>query len=453
LSENNNIDIDLKHVFVPNFNPLANPHINRPLIITNGKGIKVQDENGDWWTDPHSSYMSVNIGYGRNEMAKIASEELLKLNLYPPQSIGLPTINLANKLIEIAPGNLSKVFFTSSGSEANETAIKLTKSYFHRTGETKRFKIVSRKGSYHGATSGLSALGFENPDPDQIIFPQYPTNIYVPLPIPSNCEFGATSPDECTEKCIDATKKIILSNNPDSIASFIADLIPTRPGAAIPGDGYWQQIREICNEFGIILIIDEIVTGFGRTGKMFGLEHWNISPDILTLAKGITSSYSPLAATLISEKIANQFNPPNKFFKHVFTSSGNPVGSALGLKNIEIIERENLIENSRILGNYFRIELESLKIDHKLIKHVRGLGMLLALEFFSPEEIAKHTSKPDQIEKVFNKYLYENKLLLKLANNILGIGPALSITKKEIDEIVNTIEICISKTENELAIH
>ena len=156
-----NQDIDLKHVFVPNFNPIANPHINRPLIVTNGKGIKIQDENGDWWTDAHSSYMSVNIGYGRTEMAEVATKESLKLNLYPPQSIGLPTINLANKLVEISPGKMSKVFFTSSGSEANETAIKLTKSYFDRTGETNRVKIVSRRGSYHGATMSLSPLGHE----------------------------------------------------------------------------------------------------------------------------------------------------------------------------------------------------------------------------------------------------------------------------------------------------
>ena len=447
-----NQDIDLKHVFVPDFNAIANPHINRPLIVTNGKGIKIQDENGDWWTDAHSSYMSVNIGYGRSEMAEVAAKESLKLNLFPPQSIGLPTINLANKLVEISPGKMSKVFFTSSGSEANETAIKLTKSYFHRTGETNRFKIVSRRGSYHGATMGLSPIGFENLEPDQTIFPQFPTNVYVPLPVPSNCEFGATSPDECTQKCIDATKETILSNNPETIAAFIADLIPTRPGAAIPGEGYWEQIREICDEFGIILIVDEIVTGFGRTGKMFALEHWNISPDILTLAKGITSSYSPLAATLISEKIANQFNPPNKFFKHVFTSSGNPVGSALALKNIEIIEKENLVENSRDLGNYFKNELVSLKLNHTLIKHVRGLGMLLALEFFSPQEIEKYSSKANQIETIFNKYLYESKLLLKLGNNILGIGPSLSITKNEIDEIVLKIKICVSKTENEIGI-
>ncbi|MFL2746356.1 MAG: aspartate aminotransferase family protein [Dehalococcoidia bacterium] len=447
-----NQDIDLKHVFVPNFNPIANPHINRPLIVKNGKGIKIQDENGDWWTDAHSSYMSVNIGYGRTEMAEVATKESLKLNLYPPQSIGLPTINLANKLVEISPGKMSKVFFTSSGSEANETAIKLTKSYFDRTGETNRVKIVSRRGSYHGATMGLSPLGHEILEPDQTIFPQFPTNVYVPLPIPSNCEFGATSPDECTQKCIEATKKTILSNNPDTIAAFIADLIPTRPGAAIPGEGYWEQIREICNEFGIILIVDEIVTAFGRTGKMFALEHWNISPDILTLAKGITSSYSPLAATLISEKIANQFNPPNKFFKHVFTSSGNPVGSALALKNIEIIEKENLVENSRDLGNYFKRELESLKLNHQLIKHVRGLGMLLALEFYSPQEIEKYSSKANQIETIFNKYLYENKLLLKLGNNILGIGPSLSITKNEIDEIVLKIKKCIYETEKELHI-
>ena len=230
-----NQDIDLKHVFVPNFNPIANPHINRPLIVTNGKGIKIQDENGDWWTDAHSSYMSVNIGYGRTEMAEVATKESLKLNLYPPQSIGLPTIDLANKLVKISPGQMSKVFFTSSGSEANETAIKLTKSYFHRTGETNRFKFVSRRGSYHGATMGLSPIGFEHLEPDQTIFPQFPTNVYVPLPVPSNCEFGATSPDECTQKCIDATKETILSNNPETIAAFIADLIPTRPGAAIPG--------------------------------------------------------------------------------------------------------------------------------------------------------------------------------------------------------------------------
>ncbi|MQG18869.1 MAG: aspartate aminotransferase family protein [SAR202 cluster bacterium] len=444
-------DIDLNHIFVPNFNPLANPHINRPLIVTKGMGIKVQDEKGTWWTDGHSSYMSVNIGYGRKEMAEVSKNESLKLNLYPPQSIGLPTINLANKLVEICPGNMAKVFFTSSGSEANETAIKLTKSYFNRTGEKDRFKIISRKGSYHGATTGLASLGFETIEPDQTIFPQYPTNIYVPLPVPSNCEFGATSPDECTQKCIDATKKIILDNDPDSIAAFIADLIPTKPGAAIPGPGYWEQIREICDDFGILLIIDEIVTGFGRTGKMFASEHWNISPDILTLAKGITSSYSPLAATLISEKIANQFNPPNKFFKHVFTSSGNPIGAALGLKNIEIIENENLIENSKVLGDYFKTQLESLQKHHSfLIKDVRGLGMLLALEFVSPKEIQNQYKKADQIETIFNKFLYTNKLLLKLANNILGIGPSLSIKKNEIDEIIEIIKVCLLQTEKEL---
>jgi len=420
-----------------------------PLIITGGEGIKVTDSDQKSWIDVNGGYNSVNVGYGRNEIAEAAYDQMLRLPYFPQGTTTIPTIQLAQKLADITPGNLSRSFPVSGGSEANETALKIARAYHRRRNENSRYKVISRKGSYHGTTGGVLWLGGNPATPRSDFEPEYPGMIYAPQPNSYRCELGGSTQSECAVLCAEAVEQLILQNDPATIAAFIAEPIATPLGCPVPGDEYWPMIREICNRYGVLLIADEVICGFGRTGKMFALEHWGVVPDIMTVAKGIISSYLPLAATVVSEDIATAFAGKDNYLRHVFTSSGHPVSAAAALKNIEIIEAENLVQNAATVGEYFKESLLYLKGKQPLIGDVRGLGLLLSVELVSDSATKKGFPKEFKIGDRLNEKFRENGLIFRVGSEILNLGPPLCITEPEVDEIIEALDRSLTELQRE----
>lgn len=423
-----------------------------PIIMVEGEGVRVTDSEGRSWIDVNGGYNSVNIGYGRQEIVDAAYEQMTKLSYFPQGTATAPTIQLAEKLAEIAPGDLTRVFPVSGGSEANETALKIARAYHKRRGDTGRYKIISRRGSYHGTTGGVMWLGGSPATPRDDFEPAYPGMLYAPQPLPYRCEMGGETPSECATRCVQAIIELIESSGPESVAAVIAEPIAIPFGAAVPGDEYWPLLREVCDHYGVLLIADEVICGFGRTGKMFAMEHWGVVPDIMTVAKGIISSYLPLAATIVRKEIADAFAGPDNTLKHVLTFSGHPVSAAAALKNIEIMENEGMVENAATVGAYFQEQLQGLMMDHPTIGDVRGIGMIHAIELVSNKGTKARFPKEARVPERLNEKFKAQGLLFRVNSDILSMGPPLCITRSEVDEIVHGIDLSLWGLENDLGV-
>lgn len=446
-------DSALKHLWMPHKDWHQMSDSGEPMIIVSGEGIRLTDSEGKSWVDVNAGYNSVNVGYGRTEIAKAAYEQMLALS-FTAQGTTTPSATLlASKLSDITPGSLSRVFLVGGGSEANETALKIARAYHHRRGEPKRFRVISRKGSYHGATGGVMWLGSLDSVSREDFGPTYPGMLYAPQPNPYRCELGGQSPSECAVLCAKAIDKLIQSCGPDTVAAVIAEPVSQPQGAIVPGDEYWPMLREICDKYGVLLIADEVISGFGRTGKMFAVEHWNVVPDIMTFAKGIVSSYLPLGATVVKQEIAEYFAGQYNVLSHIFTSAGHPVTAAAALKNIEIIENENLVSNALTVGDYFKAQLQNLSQDHPIIGAVSGIGLLLGIELVGNRgektRLAPELGIPGKLNNIF----YKNGLLLRSRENNITIGPPLSITRQDVDDIIHTIDISFWELEGDLGIY
>lgn len=445
----------LKHLWMHNRDWVRLERENEPLIITNGKGVKVTDSDGKSWIDVNGGYYSVNVGYGRSEIADAAHEQMVKMAYFPWGTTTQPTVTLAKKLADITPGDLSRVFPVCGGSEANETALKLARAYHARNGQPARHKIISREGSYHGATLSLVGLGSssrEARDDFEPIEPIYPGWIYAPQPNSYRCERGGKTPAECAIRCAEAIEELILSEGPETVAAVIAEPVSNPSGAAVPGKEYWPMLRKICDKYGVLLIDDEVICAFGRTGKMFAIDHWDVVPDIMTVAKGIISSYLPLGAVIVSEKIANQFAGKDNYFRHGLTFGGHPVAAAAALKNIELLEKENLVENASTVGKYFKRRLQELMSSHQIIGDIRGIGLLLAIELVSDRSTKTGFSPDSLIAERLNEKFRRQGLIFHASGPILSIGPPLCITETEVDEIVRSLDLILSELETELGL-
>ena len=437
----------LRYLWMHNRDWVEMAEKGEPVVMVGGSGVKVVDSDGETWFDVNGGYNSVNVGYGRTEIADAAYEQMTRLPYFPNGTTTVPTINLARKLAEITPGDLSRTFPVSGGSEANETALKIARAYHKRMGDPGRYKVVSRKGSYHGTTGGVLFLGGVPSDFE----PAQPGMVCGPQPNPYRCPYGGRTPSECAVRCAEATEDLVKLHGPETVAALIAEPVANPMGAAVPGDEYWPMLRDICDRHGILLIADEVINGFGRTGKMFAIEHWGVVPDIMTVAKGIISSYLPLAAAIASRKVADAF-AGQEHLRHVLTSSGHPVSAAAALKNIEIIESEGLVENAAQVGAYFKEQLTELMEDHAIIGDVRGLGMLMTVELVSDRESKSHFPKEDQVGDRLNEIFMRRRLIFRTRGENLTIGPPLCITREEVDEIVHLLDLSLWELEGQLGI-
>ena len=440
-----------KHLWMPHRDWVEMAEEGGPPIMVEGNGIRVTDSEGKSWINVNGGYISVNVGFGRAEIAEAAYEQMLKLSFMPAGTTTAATVKLAEKVAEMSPGSLSRVFLVSGGSEANETALKIARAYHGRRGEPGRYKIISRKGSYHGATGGVQWLGTSTLEMRESDEPTQKGLLYAPQPNPYRCELGGETPAECAALCAEAVEQLIVANDPETVSAVIAEPVATR-GCIVPGDAYWPALREICDRYGVVLIADEVITGFGRTGKMFGVEHWDVVPDIMTVAKGIISSYLPFGAAIVKEEIADAFVGKDNYLRHVFTASGHPVCSAAALKNIEIIEGEGLADNAAEVGAYFKEQLQGLMADHPVIGDVRGIGLLLAVELVSDRKTKEGFAPDLKVPEKLNEKFEKHGLLYRAGDGTLAFGPPLCITRGEVDEIVHVIDLSLWELEGELGI-
>ena len=425
---------------------------SEPMIVVKGSGIRVEDSNGNSWIDLNGGYNSVNVGYGRKDIADAVLNQASKLPYFPATTTTLPTVDLVTKISELAPGSLNRTFPTSGGSEANETALKVAWAFHKRRGDSGRYKIISRRGSYHGATGGVMWLGSTPIVPMIDYEPSMPGMLYAPQPNAYRCEFNSQSDSECAYRSAKAIEDLILNNGPDSIAAVIAEPVSVPQGAVVPGEEYWPMIREICDKYGVILIADEIVCGFGRTGKMFGVNHWDVVPDIMTVAKGLVSSYLPIGATIVRDEIADFFAGDQKYLRHIFTFSGHPVSAAASLANIKVIEQDSLVENAKRTGEYFKNKLEKFKEKHNVIGDVRGTGLLLAAELVSDRETKEKFDPSLKVNESITRKFHARGIIFRVSTNILNIAPPLCITREEVDEVCLVIDEVLTELENELGI-
>ena len=430
----------LEHLWVYLREPSDMAEKGDPAIFVSGEGVHVTDANGKTSIDGMSGLWLKNVGYGRKEIADAAYEQMLGLTYMPLGTTTEPTIRLAEKISQIAPGDMTRSFFTSGGSESVETAIKLCRAYFKRVGEPNRTKFISRRGSYHGATMGALALGGSHLYPKLDYEPLMPGVFHVPQPLPYRCEYGGQTPEECAELCVNAVEEMIKFQDPETIAAVFAEPISSPLGCVVPGDNYWPRLREICDKYGILLVADEVITGFGRTGKMFATEHWGVVPDMMTVAKGITSGYIPMGGCITRGEISDAFvGSVKSSFKHVITFGGHPVAAAAALKNIQIMENEGMVANAAEQGTYLLDGLKEMKEKYHIIGDVRGLGLFCGMEIVADRETKEYFPSEAAVAGRITSGFAENGLLLR-GGDRMNVAPPLCITRGEVDDLINIID-------------
>ncbi|HEU0021380.1 MAG TPA: aspartate aminotransferase family protein [Dehalococcoidia bacterium] len=440
----------LEHLWVYLREPSEMAEKGEPQIFVSGQGCRVTDALGNSYIDAMSGLWLKNVGYGRTEIADAAYQQMLQLTYMPMGTTTEPAVKLAKKIADITPGDLSRCFFTSGGSESVETALKLARAYFKRVGQPLRTKFISRKGSYHGATFGALALGGSPIFPRSDYEPLLAGCFHGPQPNPYRCEYGGSTPEECAERCVNAIEEIIKFQGPETVAAVVGEPVSSPLGAVVPGPNYWPLLRELCDRYGCLLIADEVITGFGRTGKMFACEHWNITPDIMTVAKGITSGYIPMGGAIVRKAIADSFvGGPKAAFRHIITFGGHPVAAAASLKNIEIIEREGLVENSARMGHRLLEGLDELAQKHPIIGDVRGLGLMCGLELVQDRQTREYFPEAADLGPRLTQGFADHGVFLR-GGNVMNIMPPLCVTPEEIDQIVSVLDLVIGETARQL---
>jgi adenosylmethionine-8-amino-7-oxononanoate aminotransferase len=417
-------------------------------VITKGEGVYVFDREGKKYMDLVAGVTRpVHLGYGNKELAQAAYDQMIKLAYFTPMTFATePAVKLAEVLAQITPGVINRFTFECDGSEAVEAAMKLAKHYHYFRGDKGRFKIISRRGAYHGVNGiGVRALGSVMPM-RHMMEPIAPGSVFIESPYCYRCPYDLTYPN-CDLACARALERVIEFEGPDLFSAFIGEPIQQGFGALAPPKEYWPIIREICDKYGILLIIDEVICGFGRTGKMFATEHFAVQPDIMTMAKGITSGYVPLGAVGVTDAVME----PIEVFNHLHTYGNHPVPCAAGLKTIEILKRDKLVEHSEQLGKYFLEGLAELE-HHPIVGEIRGTGLWTAIDFTAD----KKTRSPlpaDNLVRMAAR-AKQKGLIIKLApvRQAFEFAPPLIIQKAEIDAAVKIIAECITEEEKDLGL-
>jgi putrescine---pyruvate transaminase len=408
-------------------------------IITQADGCYITDGDGVRLLDGMAGLWCVNIGYGREELADVAAAQMRELSYYNTffKTATPPAIELANKVASLAGGALQHVFFNSSGSEANDTVFRMVRHYWTLKGEPQRKIFISRWNAYHGSTVAGASLGgmrFMHVQGDLPI-----AGIeHVRQPYMFNEGFGE-DPEQFATDCANAIEERILAVGPENVAAFIGEPVQGAGGVIIPPPGYWPKVEAICRRYGILLIADEVICGFGRLGQWFGHHHFGFTPDIISMAKGLSSAYLPISATAVSHEIVEVLKTGGDFV-HGFTYSGHPVCAAVALRNIEIIERENLVARTRNeTGPALTAALARLK-DHPLVGEVRNLGLLGAIEIVSePGTNKRFNGKEGTAGPIVRDLCIKNGLMVRGIRDSIVMCPPLIITLAQIDELVDIL--------------
>ncbi|MDQ3021593.1 MAG: aminotransferase class III-fold pyridoxal phosphate-dependent enzyme [Bacteroidota bacterium] len=418
----------------------------KPIVIDRAEGVYLYDKEGKRYIDFSSQLICVNIGHGHPKVAEAVAEQMKDVSYVYPGMFTKVRGELGKKLSEISPGNLNRTFFTLGGAEAVENAIKLARIY------TGRHKIVALYQSYHGATYAASSVGGD-PRKFPVDSQQAPNFVHVENPYFYRCPWNSNTPEECSENASAALERVVEYEGPNNIAAIMLEGESGSSGCIKYPPGYWKKVKEIADKYGILTICDEVMSGFGRTGKWFGINHHDVEPDIMCMAKGITSAYLPLGGIIVKEEIAKVFD--DKPLMLGLTYSAHPVSLAAANAVIDIYKDENLIENADVMGKYIDLRMVEMKEDHPSIGDWRNTGLLGCLELVknrkTKEPIARWNAPPDEMGVM-------NKVMAKIAElgmftfgrwNLLFIAPPLCVTKEQVDEGLEIISEALKIADEE----
>ncbi len=405
-------------------------------VITRASGVWLTDSEGCEILDGMAGLWCVNVGYGREELAEVAARQIKQLPFYNTffQTTHIPAIQLAKKLAELAPGDLNHVFFNGSGSDSNDTNIRMVRQYWSAKGEPERKVIISRWNGYHGSTMGAASLGGMKGMHKQGGLP-IPDIVHIDQPDWWS-EGGDMSPEAFGLARAQELEAKILEIGPEKVAAFIGEPIQGAGGVIIAPETYWPEIQRIVKKYGILLIADEVICGFGRTGNWFGCQTLGITPDIMTVAKGLTSGYIPMGASIVSDEVAAVINGADEF-AHGYTYSGHPVAAAVALENLRILEDEKVIETVReVTGPYLKEKWEALAA-HPMVGEAKIVGMMASIALTpNKDKRAKFAAKEGTVGYITRERCFANNLVMRHVGDRMIISPPLVITKAEIDELI-----------------
>jgi adenosylmethionine-8-amino-7-oxononanoate aminotransferase len=380
--------------------------VDSRIVIVRGEGCYIWDADGNRYLDALSALYCVNIGYGPwPEIAEAAAKQIGQLPFFT-NWVGFatpPAVELAEKLTELLPVDVGRIFFVGGGSEAIESALKIARQYHRLRGEPSRYKFVTRRSAYHGTTLGALSIN-GSPALRSNFEPLLPGCLRAPMPYRYRCPYCADEP-RCSLRCADEIDAIISNEGPETVAAVILEPVQNSAGSITPPEGYFARVREICDEHGVLLVADEVITGFGRVGDWFGTTRYGIEPDLMTLAKGITSAYAPLGAVVATTKVTEPFfAEPKTAFTHGITFGGHPLSCSIALANLAIFEREDLVGRvQREMGD-FRARCEQLWAEHPMVGDVRGDGFFYSLELVKDKD-TKETFTPTERDELIKGFL------------------------------------------------
>ena len=417
-------------------------------IITKAQGVYIYDVEGNEILDAMSGLWCVNVGYGRKNLAETAASQLNELPYYNSffQCANPPSIELAQNLKEITQTQFNRVFYTGSGSESIDTMIRIVRRYWEVLKQPQRKTIIARKNAYHGSTiAGVSLSGMKSmhaqggpllPDIEHIDQPYW---------------FGSDrslSIDEFGLKVASQLEEKIIELGAENVAAFVGEPIQGAGGVIIPPDTYWPEIERICNHYGILMITDEVICGFGRLGEWFGADYFKVKPDLMTFAKGVTSGYIPLGGVMVGDRVAESLVDKGGEFTHGFTYSGHPASCAVAIENIRILKDENLIERTKNrIGPYMQEKWQSLGA-HPIVGETRMVGLMGAMELVSNKESFERFDDKSTAGKTFRDYAVNNGLVMRAVGDTIVTAPPLIITKDEVNELIEKAWQCLDHTQS-----
>lgn len=436
---------DLEHVWHPMAQHRALER-KAPLLMVEAEGSTVKDAGGKEYLDGMAGLYCVNVGYGRTEIAQAAYEQMMKLPYYPHTQANVPAAEFAERLTKLVHPDLNHVYFSNSGTEANEAAFKFARQYHKQTGNPTKYKIIGRYYGYHGTSLATLAAG-GIPDRKAKFEPLPQGFIQAPPPYCYRCPFKLQQ-NSCGMACANYIEYMIQAEGSETVAAVVMEPVMSASGVLVPPDEYLPRVQEICRRHNVLLIIDEVINGFGRTGKWFAHQHYGVEPDILCVAKGISSAYLPLAATLVSDQVFEAFKGEAEEMRHavqVNTYGGHPASCAAGLANLDILERENLPRQSAEMGAYLLERLRLLQQKHAVIGDVRGKGLFIGIELVR-DRTTREPVAPGVTNGVAAACLERGLIIGKTTWVIRGLGnsltlsPPLILTREEADRIVTILD-------------
>jgi len=413
-------------------------------IITKAEGVYVWDSEGNKILDGMAGLWCVNVGYGREELVQAATKQMHELPFYNLffQTAHPPVVELAKAIADLAPVGMNHVFFTGSGSEANDTALRMVRHYWAIKGQPQKKVIIGRWNGYHGSTVAGVSLGGMKALHAQGDLP-IPGIVHIDQPYWYG-EGGELSPEEFGVRVAEQLEQKILEVGEDKVAAFIAEPIQGAGGVIIPPASYWPKIREILGKYDILFIADEVICGFGRTGEWFGSQYYGLAPDLMPIAKGLTSGYLPMGGLIVRDKVVEVLNQGGEFY-HGFTYSGHPVAAAVALENIRILKDEKIVERVKAqTAPYLQKRWQELA-DHPLVGEARGVGLLGALELVKNKK-TRERFEGKGVGMICREHCFQNGLIMRAVGDSMIISPPLVISEPEIDELVSKARKCLDLT-------